>query len=338
MLGSTAVGKSTLLQQFVASQFEEAYTPTPPGGTTLHTSCSLNGHIYHFRLLDMPAIREFPANSLAEWTEYQTAELRTAHAYVFVFDLSTPASFYYVKGKLGWDGDNKNKLKSCFLPNSVLRDQLFDSRNMSNVPVWVVGNKADLCMNVLATMRSHRHDHHHHPHHTHPHTHHPPPHPPRHQLLHTTSHHYHHYHQSTASPYEDILPAFKDLANLVRKQWKCSYLECSAKYNWRILPIFREIVKSLEAELVGGQLAVGGAGAGSSSGGRDSQLGRQSSPRPADAAGPAGATPSSSNRYNLLPLPPPSASPSDNHHQHHRHRQHPPDNDGTASRGICRIA
>ena len=97
---------------------------------------------------------------------------------------------------------------------------------MQNVPVWVVGNKADLCTNVLATMRSHWHDHHHQP-----------------TLMFHSSQH------QTSSPYDDLMPAFKDLANLVRKQWKCCYLECSAKYNWRIVPIFREIIKSLESSL-----------------------------------------------------------------------------------------
>lgn len=105
VLGASAVGKSTLLQQFVSAQFEETHHPTTSSSSSdrrahhLHTSVSLNGHLYTLRLLDMPAIREFPTSSLAEWTEFQQAELRTAHAYVFVFDLSTPASFYYVKGK-----------------------------------------------------------------------------------------------------------------------------------------------------------------------------------------------------------------------------------------------
>lgn len=88
---------------------------------------------------------------------------------------------------------------------------------MQNIPVWIVGNKADLCMNVLATMRGHR-DHHH-----------------------LQSHH--------SLPYDNITPAFKELANLIKKHWKCSYLECSAKYNWRVSPIFRDILKSIETSL-----------------------------------------------------------------------------------------
>jgi ras-like protein family member 10A len=95
---------------------------------------------------------------------------------------------------------------------------------MQNIPVYVVGNKADLCTSVLNNMRgSHHHGHYHH-HHTS-------------QFHHHSSHHTDH----------DITPAFKELASLVRKQWKCNYLECSAKYNWRLIPIFKDILKTIEA-------------------------------------------------------------------------------------------
>lgn len=97
---------------------------------------------------------------------------------------------------------------------------------MQNIPVFVVGNKADLCQSVLDSMRSGHHLIHH---------------PQR----------YHHYGQhkhgfNSAHHTEDLTPAFKDLANLVKKQWKCSYIECSAKYNWRIVPIFRDILRLIE--------------------------------------------------------------------------------------------
>lgn len=97
---------------------------------------------------------------------------------------------------------------------------------MQNVPVWIVGNKADLCLNVLAQMRTHRHDHHHHNHRS---------------FLHPTIQHH-----QLVSPYEDLTPACKEFSNLVRKHWKCNYLECSAKYNWRIMTIFRELLKSID--------------------------------------------------------------------------------------------
>ena len=98
VLGSSAVGKSTLIQQFVHNHFEEQYEPTGPRGTTLHCSSTLNGHIYQFKVIDMPVIKQFPADSLAEWSQFQHSGLRTAHAYIFVFDLNSPSTFYYLKG------------------------------------------------------------------------------------------------------------------------------------------------------------------------------------------------------------------------------------------------
>lgn len=32
------------------------------------------------------------------------------------------------------------------------------------------------------------------------------------------------------------------LAALVRRGWRCGYLECSAKYNWHVLRLFRELL------------------------------------------------------------------------------------------------
>ncbi len=106
----------------------------------------------------------------------------------------------------------------------MIRDQLFESRDMHNIPVWILGNKADLCMNVLnlKNLRGHHRDHHAH----------------------------HHYHLHHHSAHEDLSPAFKELANLIKKQWKCSYIECSAKYNWRVDPIFRDIIKTIENTLI----------------------------------------------------------------------------------------
>lgn len=39
----------------------------------------------------------------------------------------------------------------------------------------------------------------------------------------------------------------RDLGNVVRKQWKCAYAECSAKYNWRIVALFRDLVKAVDS-------------------------------------------------------------------------------------------
>ena len=38
----------------------------------------------------------------------------------------------------------------------------------------------------------------------------------------------------------------REVANLVKKQWKCGYMECSAKFNWHIMLLFKELMKSID--------------------------------------------------------------------------------------------
>ena len=37
-----------------------------------------------------------------------------------------------------------------------------------------------------------------------------------------------------------VIPRW-NVSNLVKKTWKCGYIECSAKYNWHILLLFSEL-------------------------------------------------------------------------------------------------
>lgn len=195
VIGAPGVGKTSIIEHFLddkRSLFDRA-----PDNVY---SVSLVAHeaIFQLKILDMPTISYFPSSAYSEWSEFRDCGLRSAHGYIMVFSLTDLGTFQYLK---------------------VIRDQLFESRNMQNIPVYVLGNKADLCSNVLSLIRSGPHSHHHHPH-----------------QLHT--HHHHHEH--------DLNPALKDLAQLVRKQWKASYLECSAKYNWRIVPVFKELFRNIE--------------------------------------------------------------------------------------------
>ena len=36
------------------------------------------------------------------------------------------------------------------------------------------------------------------------------------------------------------------VATVVRKQWKCAYVECSARFNWRVVALFRELMKAVD--------------------------------------------------------------------------------------------
>jgi len=64
----------------------------------------------------------------------------------------------------------------------------------------------------------------------------------------------------STNPYHHVLPAgcvpsaYINLAaknrevqaNTVRKNWKCGYVECSAKRNWHVMTVFNEIVRSID--------------------------------------------------------------------------------------------
>lgn len=100
VLGSTGVGKSKLIHQFVYNYYDDHYEPTNSNGNIIHCSTMFNGNFYQMKIVDMPAIKEFPSDISAEWTEYQQCLLRNAHAYIFVFDLNMPVTFQYVKGNL----------------------------------------------------------------------------------------------------------------------------------------------------------------------------------------------------------------------------------------------
>ncbi|KAL3199245.1 hypothetical protein MRX96_043973 [Rhipicephalus microplus] len=166
VLGAPAVGKTSIIHQFVWSEFSETYVPTE-SRRTYHPSVVVNGRLYDLQVTDLPVVPYFPANSFYEWSDFRYCGLRSASAYVLVFDLNAPETFQYVKN---------------------MREQIVESRNMQGVPVFVVGNKHD-----LGEPREHR-----------------------------------------------------EVAGLVKKHWRCGYVECSAKYNWHVGLLFREIVRALD--------------------------------------------------------------------------------------------
>ncbi|KDR12000.1 Ras-like protein family member 10B, partial [Zootermopsis nevadensis] len=168
LLGAPAVGKTSIVQQFVWNDFSEEYLPTDQKHT-YYPSVIINDHLYELKISDIPVIPYFPVNSYYEWTDYRFYGLRSATAYVLVFDLSNADTFQYIR---------------------TLRDQMLESRDMRNVPLLVVGNKQDLIVSSSEKRR--------------------------------------------------------DIVNLVKKHWKCTYVECSAKYNWRVVAVFKELMKAVD--------------------------------------------------------------------------------------------
>ena len=96
--------------------------------------------------------------------------LRNATAYILIYDITNEESFEYIK---------------------TIRDQIMESREIQDVPIYVVGNKHDLSDNRCMPRR--------------------------------------------------------EVANLIKKQWKCDYIECSAKYNWHVVLLFKELMKDIDS-------------------------------------------------------------------------------------------
>jgi GTPase SAR1 family protein len=38
----------------------------------------------------------------------------------------------------------------------------------------------------------------------------------------------------------------REVAGMVKKQWKCPYIECSATHNWHIVSVFKELMKAVD--------------------------------------------------------------------------------------------
>ncbi|XP_077289867.1 ras-like protein family member 10B [Arctopsyche grandis] len=206
ILGAPSVGKTSIIQQFVWNDFTDEYLPTDRKHT-FYPSVIINDHLYEVKISDIPVIPYFPVNSYYEWTDFRFYGLRNATAYILVFDLSNVETFQYVK---------------------TIRDQIFESRDMRNVPLLVVGNKQDLICNSNAnTVGSSGSG-------------------------------------STGALQQLALPSTsgsssvcahsadnrdkkRDIVNLVKKHWKCGYVECSAKYNWRVVSVFKELMKTIDA-------------------------------------------------------------------------------------------
>lgn len=199
ILGSRQCGKTTLVKQFVycTGSFNSVETTTGP--EYYDPVVTFNDRIYHLRIIDCPSlVGKYPTSSLEEWAEYRGWCLRSAAAFVLVFDVTSEKSFQYIR---------------------KLRDEIV--AECSDVPVLLVANKVDGVPSVSGPA-----------------------------VIVPTD-----YRASTLTSCADSMTAIRtarmnirrEIAILIKKQWKGTVLvECSAKYNWHVLHVFKELMKLLE--------------------------------------------------------------------------------------------
>ena len=119
-------------QRFVQNEFDSNQGSTVKKAEYF-PSLFLNDSLFELKIIDLPVVPYFPATNVVEWTEYRYYGLRSASAYLMVYDVSVPASFQFIK---------------------MLHDQMFESRDMTNVPIIVIANKMDIVANVTYNQSS----------------------------------------------------------------------------------------------------------------------------------------------------------------------------------------
>lgn len=95
-----------------------------------------------------------------------------------------------------------------------MREQMMESRDMKHVPLLIVGNKQDLIAadsgaNSGMTVLSGS--------------------------------------NSVSNGLDLNQRKRRDIVNLVKKHWKCNYVECSAKHNWRVIAVFKELMEVIDS-------------------------------------------------------------------------------------------
>nr|CAH8841728.1 unnamed protein product [Trichobilharzia regenti] len=213
ILGNRQSGKTTLVKQFINCIDPGNPIPTRNRPVYYDPMISFNDRLYHVRLIDCPPIeKKFPTNSVDEWESYRGWGLRNATAFILVFDVNSESSFQYIRH---------------------LRDQIIAEFN--DIPLLLVANKIDLLQQTTSGLNS--------------------------------SHFIPSFYSSSSTSSSGVTASTpglsqsttsttnssyrynirRDINIIIKKQWKRTVLvECSAKYNWHVMNVFKELMRILE--------------------------------------------------------------------------------------------
>ncbi|CAH2007035.1 unnamed protein product [Acanthoscelides obtectus] len=113
VMGAAKVGKSSIISQFLYGTFSSKYKRTVE--EMHHGDFSVAGVRLTLDILDTSGAYEFPA--------MRALSIQSADAFVLVYDVTDASTFEEMR---------------------AIRDQIHETKGTANVPIVVVGNKADL--------------------------------------------------------------------------------------------------------------------------------------------------------------------------------------------------
>nr|XP_002736016.1 PREDICTED: ras-like protein family member 10B-like [Saccoglossus kowalevskii] len=126
VLGAPAVGKSSVIQQYLDCTFPIRHSPTT-SALTYTPAVLANTRLYQLNIIDTPPLQYFQMKSFYDWVDFQSYsdEVKDAAAFILIFDIFNSGSFEYIKD---------------------IREQILDYRASSanELPMLVAGNKCDL--------------------------------------------------------------------------------------------------------------------------------------------------------------------------------------------------
>ncbi|XP_055511834.1 ras-like protein family member 10B isoform X1 [Leucoraja erinacea] len=208
LLGCPGVGKTAIIRQFLYNDFSPIYSPTR--GRQVHrASVMLDGDIYDLKIVDVPHIPTFPTTGAQEWTDSRCRGIRNANAYILVYDICCLDSFDYVK----------------MIRQQIAEVRCTASRSFLAQPT----NEQSPCFGVVCEERVQSPS-------------------PVHVLEDP-----HSWRPNTRQAPIIVVGNKRDLqkhrftprrstSDLVKRMWRCGYIECSARYNWHLLLLFKELL------------------------------------------------------------------------------------------------
>ncbi|CAF0992134.1 unnamed protein product [Rotaria sp. Silwood1] len=224
VLGDKAVGKTAIVRQWLYNDFSTLYSET--NLATYHFTSLFNGQrLFHIRIIDTPRFDDTNnTDPQQEWVRMYC--FRRAHLFLLVFDINREETFNYIK----------------HIYREIVRVRLGYNNN-----------------NHQQYQQYHHHHHHHHAH-AHSHSHHQL------EILADLTNDDDEQITIRSTTYVPVivvankvdlistdlrfsnitLTNSRDIQQYVKKNFKANTIQCSAKYHWHLVLLFKEVCRMLE--------------------------------------------------------------------------------------------